>query len=187
MCTTTQYLYSCSHQATHRFRNRKCEFPNSRICRVRDDDAYLPYMCRHCIAKGRTRPLFNFFGPMPTNEKNLYHDTWHIPSRCFVDVGFRNLDPFKTGKLDELETPKSSPSPARSAARMTFETLTQRAAMDEIDCCGQLKAWPRKLKREPSPCCLNQRRNGAFETTRLEGCEYRIEGRIIDSGCQSRE
>ena len=184
MCSTTQYLYSCSHPATHRFRNSRCPTPNSRSCRIRDGNVYLPQMCRYCVARGRTQPLFNLI--MPTTKgapgtQDLYNETWHVPSRCFVDIGFRTLDPFGTGE-DAHSTEQSR---LTTPQNLNFEALTELAAMDEIDSCGQLKAWPRKLRREPSPCCLKERRLGAFEATRLEGYQDRLEGRIIDSACFS--
>src|SRR5271154_2991000 len=98
MCTTTQYLYICCHPATHRFRNAVCIAPNSRICRIQDGNSTLPYSCLSCAAKGYSMPIFNISTLEPDDGKDLFKDVWHIPSRCFVDVGFRTLDPFKTGE-----------------------------------------------------------------------------------------
>ena len=184
MCSTTQYLYSCSHPATHRFRNSRCPTPNSRSCRIRDGNLYLPQMCRYCLARGRSKPLFNLLPPpykTAPDGQEVYNEEWHVPSRCFVDIGFRTLDPFGTGQDagSPEQTLRVSPQ------KLNFDTLTELVAMGEIDCCGQLKAWPRKLRREPSPCCLKERRLGAFEATRLEGYQDRLEGRIIDSACVS--
>lgn len=223
MCTTTQYLYACQHPATHRFRNSVCPYvsrPANRqnalaknVCRIIDQNTILPHDCETCedrkarakaqgSSSGSWRSGLNVFGPRQVPEKDLYQDTWYIPTRCFVDVGFQTLDPFGTG--EDLETPQTPKSPA--ADRDDDDDMFGKARLpllmeEELsDCSPKSKPKVRdhgdrrrnmkppeikRDKRQPSPCCVKERRKGAYQVTRLEGCEDRFEGRIVDSCCRS--
>ena len=204
MCTTKQYLYTCSHAATHRFRTRICAaLPNRLACAIRDENDFVPYVCATCATKGRS-------GCLSLARRNAaleiadaveeYHDTWFVPSRCFVDVGFRTLDPFR-GKDDGAGgvAIRSSPSPSPPQPEPNLTTVGNAPASlvdaspavrsrDAVD--GGERRGPvvnGQQKRQFSTCCLRARQGGAYEATRLEGCEDRICGRIADSFCSSTE
>ncbi|KAF7505650.1 hypothetical protein GJ744_000585 [Endocarpon pusillum] len=179
MCTTSQYLYNCSHPASYRFRTSTCRDPASSTCRIRDENSFLPYTCTKCAANTRTRK-----GKLETDERNRYSTdvkimvakkTWHIPSRCFVDAGFQNLDPFGVGI--ETETPN------RARLQSPLTSIPGGAlTMDETGISDRVLGHPRDL----SPCCLKSSGRGAYQATRLEGVEDRERGRIVDSFCDSR-
>ena len=177
MCTTSQYLYICLHAASYRFRTSICRNPASASCRIRDENSFLPYACPKCAAKSRTRN-----GKQATERIKQQVDTsimiakltWYIPSRCFIDTGFQNLNPFGTEverKSDRLADPRSPLSPISKVPL----TMDERSA--NVRGAGQ--------PRQPSPCCLKSTRTGAYQATRLEGVEDRQRGRILDSFCRS--
>lgn len=176
MCTTSQYLYNCSHPASYRFRTSICRDPASSTCRIRDENSFLPYTCTKCAAKTRTRKGADERSRYSTDIKIMVaKKTWHIPSRCFVDAGFQNLDPFGTG----IET--ETPNRARPQS-LLISTPGGPLTMDETGISDRALGHP----RDPSPCCLKSSRIGAFQATRLEGVEDRQRGRIVDSFCGSR-
>ena len=177
MCTTSQYLYNCSHPASYRFRTSICRDPASSTCRIRDENSFLPYTCPKCAAKTRTRK------GKQADERSRYSTdikimvakkTWHIPSRCFVDAGFQNLDPFGMG----IET--ETANRARPQSPLT-PTPGGPLTMDETGISDRAHEHPRHL----SPCCLKSSKMGAYQATRLEGVEDRQRGRIMDSLCGS--
>ena len=177
MCTTSQYLYICSHPASYRFRTGICRNPTSSSCRIRDENAMLPYACPKCAAKSRTR------NGKQANERERQNTditimvakkTWYIPSRCFIDIGFQNLDPFGTG-IEAESVDQAGPQSPLSAISKVPLIRDGRTANDGT-------TGP---PRQPSPCCLKSRRMGAYQATRLEGMEDRQRGRIVDSFCGS--
>lgn len=168
MCTTTQFVYSCAHPASHQFRSSICgQQPH---CKITDTDAILPHACRACKRRALRRwnsrlhdmvrsrqesDVRDFEIGSPWSDgfdlelpKDLQNKRWYIPSRCFIDIGFSNLDPFDTGRGVEEGHQKSKP-------------------------------WA-------STCCDRARRDGVYQATRLEGPEYRIRGKIVDSKCGSQ-
>ena len=181
MCTTVQYFFSCGHPATHRFRNSICAISFSRACRIRDMDSWLRFPCRRCTVqrlavgiKIRTRP---------DSDDQGYNDIWHIPSRCFVDVGFRTLDPFR----DDISPPVSPNSPAPSLTSPLTQKPTSRWShfpKDDRNKCAKLIAKVMRFKKL-SPCCENRARRGAFPAVRLEGPENRINGLVMEDHCES--
>jgi hypothetical protein len=183
MCTTTRYLYLCSHPATYRFRTSLCPLakstsnPTSPVptysnrthyysapkCRIADTNTYLPAACPKCAGKSRTRngkQAGEQIRKMLDREGVVKRVDWYVPSRCFIDAGFSNLDPFGTGLKD---------AKAGEFAEGEMEEQGQ----------GQGR------RRQPSPCCEKARRMGPYQSTRLEGEEDRMRGRIVDSFCGS--
>ncbi len=177
MCTTSQYLYNCSHPASYRFRTSMCHHPATSSCRIRDENSFLPYTCVKCAAKNRTRK------GTQADERSRYSTdinimvakkTWYIPSRCFVDTGFQNLDPFGTGIEAENGGQTGPQSPLASipgGPLIVHETSTNYRS----------SGFPRNL----SPCCFKSSTMGAYQATRLEGLDDRHRGRIMDNFCGS--
>ena len=177
MCTTSQYLYVCSHPASYRFRTSICLNPASSSCRIRDDNSVLPYTCSKCAPERRVRNAKQGGKPiMQTTDMNIMvaRKTWYIPSRCFIDTGFQNLNPFGSGiEVDSHENARPR-SPLSPISRLPLNKNGRGAGFSAT-----------KQPRHPSPCCLKSRRTGAYQATRLEGLEDRQRGRIVDSFCGS--
>lgn len=176
MCTTRRYLFLCSHPATHRFRNETCESPSVRSCQIRDYNVYLRHPCQKCRSRG--------MASMYTGEQEPeYSDIWHIPSRCFVDVGFQKLDPFK--KDDDADPAGSSPSPLRQSIDqdpLEPPLSPTKIKGSDINICRRFLR--RLTMRKPSPCCAHETQSGAYEATRVEGRDNRIDG-VIPARCES--
>ena len=190
MCKTIRYLYLCSHPATYRFRTALCSTPNRRKCRVRDDSLILPYACSRCEARNKTRAgraWANLTRRCRDVEAEAKEQIWYVPSRCFVDVGFRTLNPFETGvdEIDPCSSPRRPPLSAGIVSPLSELAMVAQLGMRDVAGRGRLCAMAAHDKRQPSPCCLRERKMGAFKATRLEGSEYRIRGKIIDSFCKS--
>lgn len=181
MCTTVQYFFSCGHPSTHRFRTETCAALNSRACRVNDTDSWLGFPCRRCTL---VRLAHGIKIRTPPEADTLeYNDIWHIPSRCFVDVGFRTLDPFR----DDESQPVSPLSPAPTILSPTTLRTSSRWSQfgkDDRSTCAKLIARVMRFKKI-SPCCEDRARRGAVPAVRLEGRENRIEGRLMDDHCVS--
>ena len=177
MCTTSQYLYNCLHPASYRFRTCVCRNPASSSCRVRDENSFLLYTCPKCASKSRTRNGKQASG---RNKQDIdinimvAKKTWHVPSRCFIDTGFRNLDPFRTQTKIEAANNAGLQSPQSTISKAPL-------IMDG----SNTNARNAEQLRQPSPCCLKSGRLGAYQATRLEGIEDRQRGRIMDSLCGS--
>lgn len=174
MCTTRRYLFLCSHPATHRFRNTLCESPSVRGCKVHDFNVYLRCPCKKCANRGM--PSVH----MPTPEI-AFNDTWHIPSRCFVDVGYRTLNPFHEDKSSEPCTPISPIEPP-----IPQQVLTPPVTPVKDD-KNVYKRLIRRLtlRKKAGPCCAKEAQAGAFLAVRLEGREQRMYGRIQEDRCES--
>lgn len=178
MCTTSQYLYNCSHPASYRFRTSMCHNPASSSCHIRDENSVFPYTCTKCAAKIRTRK-----GKQAAERSRYSTDvnimvakkTWYIPSRCFVDAGFQNLDPFGTGIEREIS--------GHAGPQSSLISIAGRASVMDETATNYKSARP---SRQLSPCCLRSSTMGAYQATRLEGLEDRQRGRIMDSLCGSR-
>ncbi len=175
MCTTRRYLFLCSHPATHRFRNELCDAPGVRGCQIRDYNVYLRHPCEKCRNRGTAS--------MYTGEQEPdYEDEWHIPSRCFFDVGFQTLNPFA----------KESPESASSASSSTRQSIDEdpiapphspvQTKTGEPNICQKLLR--RLTLRKPSPCCASQAQKGPHEATRVEGRDDRVDG-VILARCES--
>jgi hypothetical protein len=180
MCTTVRYYFNCQHPATHRFRNNTCEFSNSRACRIRDANSQLKFPCRRCLLRQGFRRQIPAELECHENEQ-----VWHIPSRCFVDVGFRTLDPF----ADDASEPVSPKSPATTIlSPMTQKPVSPwpRSPMDERSKCAKLFAKVMRFQKV-SPCCEERTRRGAIPAVRCEELNTRIEGRVMDDDCESIE
>ncbi len=194
MCATTQYLFNCLHPATHCFRTNVCRGVGHRNCHISDRHKMLPYPCRDCAHKPqkmrRDFPLsglpagYQATGDEPANE------IWVVPTRCFVDIGFRTLDPFRTRHVvSGLARPAAMSQGLGAVPRESLCETTQfaedRSVDYEVRPCRYSHVDGTKENRELSPCCMRQRRYGAFQATRLEGYDDRIRGKIVDSFCQS--
>jgi hypothetical protein len=177
MCITSQYLYICLHPASYRFRTSICRNPASSSCRIRDENSALPYACPKCAVKLRIQKRKQATEQIQRNtDINIMvaKKTWYIPSRCFIDTGFQNLDPFGTEvktESTEHSSLRSPPSPIPKVPLIVDERY--------------VNVWDAKPPRQPSPCCLKSARVGAYQATRLEGIEDRQRGRIMDSFCGS--
>jgi hypothetical protein len=182
MCTTVQFFFSCGHQATHRFRNATCPTEYSKTCRVRDKNQWLKFMCRRCILRCQQQGV-KVYVPTDADHKQ-YEDIWHIPSRCFVDVGFRNLDPFQ----DTSSPPVSPTSPATTLASPRSEKPppTMRIFRDDRGKCARLMAKVMRFNKV-NQCCEDRGRKGAFPAVRVEGIENRHEGRMMEDRCSALE
>jgi len=177
MCTTNQYLYVCAHPASYRFRTSICRNPASTLCHIRDGNSVLPYRCTKCEAKASTRNARQATErARQRTDINIMvaKNTWHVPSRCFIDIGFQNLDPFGVGN-QKKKVEQADPRPTLSPITRVPSTLDGKRA-------SRIVADP---PRQPSPCCLKGTKMGAYQATRLEGVEDRQRGKIMDSFCRS--
>jgi len=175
MCTTRRYLFLCSHPATHRFRNEICDLPGVRGCRVRDYNVRLRHPCSKC----RNRGMASVY----TGEQEPeYDDTWHIPSRCFVNVGFQKLDPFRVDSIEPSTATATSPRPSIDEDPLALPLTPTRTKNAKQNICRRLLR--RFSPRKTSPCCVGEAQNGAIEATRIEGREYRVNG-VIPARCES--
>jgi hypothetical protein len=192
MCTTSQILFVCSHQATHRFRTGVCRQANRGKCKIYDATEILSFPCMDCAAivnnkrckcgDGRGGPFLHQ-GPLPSR---LLHTTWHVPSRCFVDVGFQTLDPFSV--RDDQENSAGTVGRSQRAellpVRMHVELVANRSPVLTYK-RGRWRVSTGNQNWQLNSCCLRKTREGAYQATRLEGREERINGRIMDSFCES--
>ena len=177
MCVTTQYLFSCGHAATHRFRTELCGSSKSRKCHVKDINKWLAFTCRKCSKNKQGWWKKQVAGPPPGEEED--DEVWYVPSRCFVDIGFSNLDPFAANGDEEELSPRSSspePVPLTPRTRSRHSYIPQR-------CENFLNRMARHKK--PSDCCDAVARRGAVQAVRLEGRSDRVGGRIVDNHCES--
>jgi hypothetical protein len=192
MCTTNQVIYICSHRATHRFRTGVCRNATHGRCTIHDETEVLSYPCIDCAAlvskkrrrsgDGRDRPC-EMQGPP---SKRLLSATWHVPSRCFVDVGFQTLDPFSVGLHNE-EPAETLVRPLRaeiSPFGMHMELVASRSSV-QVEQHGRWRLARSNEKWPLSQCCQMETSYGAYESTRLEGPGERVNGRIVDSFCVS--
>jgi len=191
MCKTILYAFPCGCPATKRFRNSICDFVDVRGCHIEDSTVHIGYPCDRCFRSGATS---NLFGGV---ENPALDDFWYVPSRCFIDVGFRTLNPFQEDRSkssasrmsspphdDELIPPEmpipESPATPREKKRLWrrlvnwFTTLTTR----------------NKPHPELSPCCIETARSKSSTpfVGRLEDPESRSSGhygRIKEDLCQS--
>lgn len=192
MCTTSQVLYVCSHQATHRFRTGVCRNANSARCNIHDETEVLSIPCRNCAALTGNRRRRRGDGHHDSSQqqcalpKRLLHATWHVPSRCFVNIGFQTLDPFGVGVYqgDPAETAGRSQRAEISPFATHMQLVASRSPV-QTDRSRRRKFVEGPENWRPSWCCRRETRGGAYEATRLEGPEQRIEGRIMDSLCES--
>lgn len=122
-------------------------------------------------------------GPLPPS---LLTATWHMPSRCFVDAGFRTLDPFGSGVSQE-----DLAEPLLRSHRAEISPLgghMQTVANSETVQIQQRGTWKFAEGNDIGPlslCCQRETRNGAYHATRVEGLDERVNGRIVDSFCRS--
>ncbi|KAH0836273.1 hypothetical protein AYO21_10205 [Fonsecaea monophora] len=180
MCTTKRYLFLCSHPATHRFRDTMCNSPSVRGCQVRDYNVFLADPCQKCSSRGMPSVHTAFGGCQESGAD----DIWYIPSRCFIDVGFRTLSPFSEGDASEPPTP-TSPSTRQSIDDGPLgspQTPTKLKTSDPNICRRLLR---RLTMRKLSPCCARETQYGGYEATRVEGRDNRVNGVIRDSLCES--
>ena len=178
MCTTRRYLFLCSHPATHRFRNAVCASPSVRGCRIQDYNVYLRHPCKKCATRGMALTYTD-----AGDQQFAFDDEWHIPSRCFVNIGFRTLDPFNEDKASEPPTPTSPVEPPTTENLVSTLPLTIDASDNDRNLCKRL--FRRLTKKKPSPCCAREAQFGAYEAVRLEEREHRLGGRIRDNRCES--
>lgn len=181
MCTTVQYLFSCGHPAAHRFRNEACAVSRTRICHIKDTDSWLKFPCRRCFLICQANGA-----KVKTAEDAVhapYNEIWHIPRRCFVDVGFRILEPFREDKSEPVSPTSPSPtilSPTTEKSAPTWAHFPR----DDRNKCAKLLSKVMRF-RKISPCCEERARRGAFPAVRLEGRENRVGGRVMDDHCES--
>ncbi|KAJ4505911.1 hypothetical protein HRR83_008426 [Exophiala dermatitidis] len=183
MCTTRRYFFLCCHPATHRFRNTVCADPDVRGCVVHDYNVYLRQPCKKCANQGW--PATCTAG---AEQPFAFDDTWYIPSRCFVDVGFRTLNPFASNDgvdvastlplpiepaTEQGTTPSEQgmtpPEPPSRRSRRLREMMIQRLAM-----------------RRLADCCAKETRAGAYEAVRIESRDHRNHGTLPGNRCDSR-
>ncbi|KAK5050800.1 hypothetical protein LTR84_003359 [Exophiala bonariae] len=131
MCRVKQFAFSCGHPATESFRYRLCQAPGTETCMVIDDRYDLNSPCHRCIRWEARRTTQNFQeienltarGWEETNRRVFYNGDsaldfeWHVPSRCFIDVGFRSLDPFGDDKKKQLRLAATGMTETREEER----------------------------------------------------------------------
>lgn len=185
MCTTVQYLFRCGHPATHRFRNQLCQQSKCRVCRIKDTNKFLEGECRKCQQMPQQRQQsFRF------KEPAAFEDTWFIPTRCFVDIGYRTLDPFHSGTepKDDSISPSTSMPPPLPISPVTPKTESAWGALTspKSEKSPLERFFPRlRRHKKTGPCCDELSLEDALQAVRLEDFEARIEGRIMDNHCES--
>lgn len=188
MCTTRRYLYLCCHPATNRFRNTACDNHSGRGCRPRDFNVYLAYPCRECCKNG-----MQSVDTGVDKTDFVFSDTWYIPSRCFIDSGFRTLDPFQDEPMSSLPStpvitsvvdPPSRPGSC-IAPPETTPPFTPFWLKDELSLYRKLFRRVTKRKQALSTCCAREKRNGPVQRTRLEGRDFRRAGKIVENRCEA--
>ena len=194
MCTTNQIVFKCSHRATYRYRTSVCQTASRRKCYIWDQTSVLPFPCRNCVVPDRQNRRRCGGGGLKESSQQegglpyrLLDETWHVPSRCFVDVGFKTLDPFGMGEDRKNATETAVPSQRAeiSPFRMHVELVASRSPV-RTDQSGSWKCARGIEKWRLSSCCLQETRNGAYQATRLEDWGDRLRGMIADSFCESR-
>ena len=180
MCTTVRYYFSCDHPATHRYRNHTCDVSHSRACRLKDTNRRLKFQCRRCLLRQGIKVQIPAEREVPQPD-----DVWHIPARCFVDVGFRTLDPFGEDRSQPVSPLSPAPS-IRSPRTQKRPTTWPRSPKDDQGKCAKLLAKVMRFQKV-SPCCEERARRGAIPAVRLEELENRVEGRLLDDHCESMQ
>lgn len=185
MCTTVQYLFRCGHPATHRFRNQLCQQSKCRVCRIRDTNKFLEGECRKCQQIPQKRQQSSRF-----KEPAAFEDTWFIPTRCFVDIGYRTLDPFHSGTEPEEDSmsPLTSVPPPLPISPVTPKTESAWGLLTspKSEKSPLERFFPRlRRHKKTGPCCDELSLEDALQAVRLEDFEARIEGRIMDNHCES--
>ena len=194
MCTTNQVVFKCSHRATHRYRTNVCQTANRRECWIWDQTSVFPFPCRDCVVPDRQKR--RRCGGGGCNESSqqegrlpdrLLDEMWHVPSRCFVDVGFKTLDPFGVG--NDRKNVDGTAVQSQRAELSPFGTHVELVASGSPVQTDQIGSWKCARGIEEwrlSSCCLQETRNGAYQATRLEDRGDRPRGIIADSFCGSR-
>lgn len=183
MCTTTQYFFCCGHPATHRFRNELCPQSKGRICRIRDTNRFIEGECRKCQLERqnqRRRPR--------ARNLDAFDDVWYIPTRCFVDIGYRTLNPFLAETEEDPISPLTTvppPLPLSPAAPKT-ESCSGEVTSPRSEKSPVKRVFPRFWRqKKSSQCCEDMTLANAFQAVGLEDYDARIEGRIMDNHCES--
>ncbi|KIW30648.1 uncharacterized protein PV07_06376 [Cladophialophora immunda] len=111
-------------------------------------------------------------------------DIWYVPSRCFIDVGFRTIDPFSKEQVSEPPTP-TSPSTRHSIDDdpLAPPLTPTKIKISDPNICRRL--LHRLTMKKVSPCCARETQYGGYEATRIEGRDHRVNGVISDSLCES--
>ena len=176
MCITRRYLFICRHPASHRFRNAICESAGTRGCTIKDYNYLLQSPCKKCAKSGTYQRVP---GNGSVEDEQALETEWHVPTRCFIDIGFRSLDPFeedrnKVAEKEEELTPENEEPPSSQMSQ----------DQGQPNMC--MRIVRRLAKRRVSPCCKREAQKGAFETCRLESRPNRINGSIKDDYCESK-
>ena len=110
-------------------------------------------------------------------------DEWQIPSRCFVDIGFRTLNPFNEEKTSEARSPISPVKTPTPDYPVLISLLSPVASSNDRNLCKRL--FRRPTTKRPNPCCARGPQFGAYEAVRIEGLDNRIGGAIRDNRSES--
>lgn len=183
MCITTQYFFGCGHPATHRFRTQLCQHSKGRVCRIRDTNKFLDGECRRCQEVRQKSQQSS-----RSKEPAAFEDTWYIPTRCFVDVGYRTLDPFHAEPENDSIPPLTSVPPPLPITLITPKTESLWGALTSprTEKSPLERFFPRfRRHKETSPCRDELSLADAVQAVRLEDFDSRFEGRIMDSHCES--
>lgn len=175
MCITRRYLFICRHPASHRFRNALCDSAGTRGCNIMDYNYLLQNPCKKCARSGvHGRVLANGL----VEDEHAFEIDWHVPTRCFIDVGFRSLNPFEEdrNKVAEKEEELASENEEPPRSQMSQD-------QEQHNMC--MRILRRLTRRRASPCCLREAQRGAYESCRLESRPNRINGFIKDDHCES--
>ena len=174
MCVTTQYFYCCWHPATRGFRNGVCPARKSQTCHVRHEHKMLTTMCRWCDSHDRSRPPFHLFAPDRSSD-DVFNDTWYVPSRGFVDIGFRTLDPFKVQARLPNFVRNIRETPDRTAAEEAEGVDGSASQSRRINQLWQIEVEIQETR--PSTPSIQARRRGPLEADRLDDCDARTRRR----------
>jgi hypothetical protein len=157
MCTTKKYLYVCECPASSEFRNDLCETPGLGRCRLVENFVFLREPCHHCI-ETRDELL-----EVPVNGADSSDDScddvddedvWQMPTRCFIDCGFKTLDPFKADRdkksiswrpMEEDIAPEVLP-PIRPTTEPPTEPHSWRHTITHAP--SSVLSWLRSMYRE---------------------------------------
>lgn len=183
MCITTQYFWLCGHPATHRFRTQLCQHSKGRICRIRDTNKFLEGACRKCQQVRQKRRQSS-----RRKEPAAFEDTWYIPTRCFVDIGYRTLDPFHVNPECDPISPLTSVPPyfPITPTSPKTESLWGTLRSPRVEKSPLERFFPKlRWHKKTSPCCDELSLADAIQVVRLEEFDARIEGRIMDNHCES--
>lgn len=191
MCTTTQFLFQCRHEATTRFRVGICGHAGSPSCQIEKTIITIPKVCHNCKRAARKvdPALAEKIKHMEYRDQ---HDaippldyTWHIPTRCFHDPGFARLDPFAADRAKQSRTISIDDeiiSP-RSGASIKPKASNSRGKWQEFKRPGRFHFFQEQLSQSLIGGCCHRHRVLAMRWR--GGRTPKKDTRTLDDRCTS--